>query len=369
MTASTIFNVLSDGTLARMSPGAPANEDQMQTLVARYPELIGDRDGPLLLIRREHPIPDNADASGRWSLDHLFVTREGVPVLVELKRASDTRLRREVVGQMLDYAANAVAYWKAGTIATAYATTCTAAGTDADTTLAAFLTDGDPGAFWEQVDANFQAGRVKLVFVADNIPRELARIVEFLNDQMKAEVRAVELKWYENSTGATTLVPRVIGETERAATQKGVTRAKLDSMDAQTWIEKNILPRGDDSVKGAEVFMAAVEELGGRIEVASTQGSIYGAFCSQNGTLFYPMHLGKDNRISVSFNWLLKRPGLIEEAARGVIYSSFNRAVGPLSTTNLKGYPAFPVSILAQPETREKFYNAAKELISAASVD
>jgi hypothetical protein len=29
---------------------------------------------------------------------------------VEVKRSTDTRLRREVVGQMLDYAANAVVY-------------------------------------------------------------------------------------------------------------------------------------------------------------------------------------------------------------------------------------------------------------------
>jgi len=95
MSANTIRNVHPDGSLARMTPGAPASEDLMQSLVARYPELIGDRDGPLLLIRREQPIADAADASGRWSLHHLFVTRNGVPVLVELKRAANARLRRE----------------------------------------------------------------------------------------------------------------------------------------------------------------------------------------------------------------------------------------------------------------------------------
>lgn len=82
----------------------------MQELVARYPQLIGDADGDLLLISREQPVSDGLDSSGRWSLDHLFVTRNAVPVLVELKRASDTRLRREIVGQLLDYAANGVAY-------------------------------------------------------------------------------------------------------------------------------------------------------------------------------------------------------------------------------------------------------------------
>src|SRR5207247_10764699 len=94
------------GALHRMAPSAPATEDHMQALVARYPELITDGDGDLLLIRREQPVSDSAEGGGRWSLDHLFVTREAVPVLVELKRAVDTRLRREVVGQILDYAAN-----------------------------------------------------------------------------------------------------------------------------------------------------------------------------------------------------------------------------------------------------------------------
>ena len=36
-----------------------------------------------------------------------------MPTLVEVKRSDDTRIRREVVGQMLDYAANGVVYWPA----------------------------------------------------------------------------------------------------------------------------------------------------------------------------------------------------------------------------------------------------------------
>src|SRR5688500_9528131 len=121
MAQGILYMVDESGALRRMAPSAPANEDQMQTLVAKYPELITDGDGDLLLIKREHPVGDSEDSSGRWSLDHLFVTREGVPVLVELKRAVDSRLWREVVGQMLDYAANSTAYWQAGQIAEAFA--------------------------------------------------------------------------------------------------------------------------------------------------------------------------------------------------------------------------------------------------------
>jgi hypothetical protein len=64
-----------------------------------------------LLITREAGIPDAEGGQARWFLDHLFIDQDAIPTLVEVKRSSDTRLRREVVGQMLDYAANVVAYW------------------------------------------------------------------------------------------------------------------------------------------------------------------------------------------------------------------------------------------------------------------
>ena len=44
---------------------------------------------------------------------------------------------------------------------------------------------------WAGVGENLRAGRVRMVFVSDEIPRELRRVVEFLNGQMNpAEVIA-----------------------------------------------------------------------------------------------------------------------------------------------------------------------------------
>jgi hypothetical protein len=59
-----------------------------------------------------------------------------------------------------------------------------------------------------------------MVFVADVIPPELRRIVEFLNGQMDpAEVLALEVKQYVGS-GLRSLVPRVLGRTEQAQQKK-----------------------------------------------------------------------------------------------------------------------------------------------------
>src|ERR1035437_9301651 len=91
-----------------------AKEDFLQELVEKYPDLLaGDQMDSTesrrwLLVARELGVPDDEGAADRWSLDHLFLDQDGIPTLVEVKRSSDTRIRREVVGQMLDYAANAV---------------------------------------------------------------------------------------------------------------------------------------------------------------------------------------------------------------------------------------------------------------------
>ena len=79
-------------------------EDVLQALIAEHPEVLAgdeaDVSSSWLLVKRETPVQS-------LSLDHLFLDREGVPTLVEVKRSSNTQLRREVVAQMLDYAANA----------------------------------------------------------------------------------------------------------------------------------------------------------------------------------------------------------------------------------------------------------------------
>jgi hypothetical protein len=355
-----------DGALRRMSPSAPANEDEMQALVASYPELITDGDGDLLLIKREQPIADSEDSGGRWSLDHLFVTREGVPVLVELKRAVDTRLRREVVGQMLDYAANATVYWQGGRVAEAFSATATKAGANPDQILAEFVGEGDPEEFWRQVDSNMKAGRVKLVFVADSIPRELARIVEFLNDQMRADVRAVELRWFSDDAGATTLSPRIIGETERAAASKAAARG-LTPTDRSTWIADHLAPFGEEQVEATETFIRIIEEAGGKVDVASTQGSMYAEFPGADGKPLYPFNLWRQKaggQLSISLGYLAPRAAFADEAVRQRLYDRAMAIFGPLSTRTLNGFPGVPVTRLNDASVAEGLGELVREILA-----
>src|SRR5690606_29599055 len=81
------------------------SEDVLQRALADFPAVLaggatsGDGERRLLLVRREKGIPTTDLGGSTFSVDHLFVDPDGVPVVVEVKRSSDTRIRREVVGQ------------------------------------------------------------------------------------------------------------------------------------------------------------------------------------------------------------------------------------------------------------------------------
>ncbi|HMD96251.1 MAG TPA: hypothetical protein VKM93_02820 [Terriglobia bacterium] len=225
--AGGIYLIQEGGKLVEMAEQPYDSEALLQSLIEKYPALLaGDQiDNKILrhwlLVSREASIPSAEDGSGRWAVDHLFLDQDAVPTLIEVKRSTDTRVRREVVGQMLDYAANAVVYWPIEALQEKFEATCQKQDRDSEDTLIEFLGgDGEPDGFWTKVKTNLQAGKIRLIFVADEIPQELKRIVEFLNQQMDpAEVLAVEIRQYSGE-GLKTLVPRVIGQTAEASTRK-----------------------------------------------------------------------------------------------------------------------------------------------------
>jgi hypothetical protein len=227
----SIFLMGNDGKVIEAPSKAFVAEVDLQEILADnlhlLPGALINPDEPRRweLIQREAGIPDRDGGSAWWALDHLAVDQDAVPTFIEVKRASDTRARREVVAQMLDYAANGSLFWTADQLRGWFE------GDDVEGAahrLGALLgTSGgeDPGevatAFWDTVQTNLREGHVRLVFVADQIPASLKRLVEFMNEQMpRVEVLAVEIRQYAATGGQTALVPRLIGDTARAQATK-----------------------------------------------------------------------------------------------------------------------------------------------------
>ncbi len=150
-------------------------EADLQRLLAEHPALLAGEQmnsgtpRRWLLLGRESAM--TCEDAAPWYVDHLFVDQEGVPTLVEVKRSSDARIRREVVGQMLDYAAAATERWSMEELRARFRQL-----PDADARLAEFLgPDGDEELFWKTIETNLQARRIRMVFVADRIRRNCGR--------------------------------------------------------------------------------------------------------------------------------------------------------------------------------------------------
>ena len=272
-----IYTRDSDGELTALEEERFTDEDALQRLIAEHPELLdGEQIRPgdprrWILVTREQGVPDTVGSTARWSLDHLLIDQDGVPTLVEVKRGANPEVRRTVVGQMLDYAAHAPQTWTIDELRRTFERSVDEPDEELRKLL---LTDGelDSDAFWEGVSTNLAAKRLRLLFVADAIPDELAHVVEFLNEQMpNIEVLAVEIKQFR-SFSMQTLVPRVIGRTVgvsgSAVSRSSSSRRKLDR---DTLLDE----LSDDDVRAAALRLLDVaEECGARLSWGSASVTI-----------------------------------------------------------------------------------------------
>ena len=333
--------------LVAMKPAAPPDEATLEKLIARHPEIVAEEEGELLLVRRQKGVPDTKGGFNRWALDLLFVTRDAIPVLIEVKQAANSELRRQVVGQLLDYAANGTAHWPPGEIQRAFEANCDALEEESEAVLETFLDGRNKDDFWQRVDQNLVAGRVRLVVAADAIPSELARIVEFLNDQMRADVRAVELGWFESTDGRKALVPRIIGVTERTRAAK---RAGKPPISPEQWITEHY---GDapDTASGIRWHLRIAEDLGLESGVTGKHEAIWSGHGDR-----YPFQVYRRNH-GIALN--LKG----NEGLRDALVA----AVGALDADN-KEWPRFHAQRLNDPGVRDRYRGFVKTFIEQVGI-
>ncbi|MFT3971151.1 MAG: hypothetical protein QM695_12970 [Micropruina sp.] len=126
----------------------------LRELALQHPELATATGGPAgwLLVWDAQIAPQIIRSPARFSLDYLFVDADAVPILVVVTRSTDTRVRREAIGRVLDLAANGAPGWSASQLRTAL----TATHGNAGRTLAAWRrgTTPDLDDFFARVEDN-----------------------------------------------------------------------------------------------------------------------------------------------------------------------------------------------------------------------
>ena len=364
-----IFHLNQDGTLDELKETIYDSEELLQRLLFDYPKLLsGDqinsnRPRNWILVSRELGVPDTENASNRWYLDHLFLDQDAIPTLVEVKRSADTRIRREVIGQMLDYAANAVVYWKVEEIIARFETTCQLKNLDAFTEIQNLVgLDESLDEFWNRVDTNLKAGKIRLVLVADAIPNEMKRIIEFLNGQMNpAEIIGIEIKQFVGKNSKT-LVPKVVGQTSIAQSIKSVKTLTKTKRDKESYFKEMLELCGSERARIANQIFDWVERKCYAIDFG-TAAYGWGCFIPWTPEKFgnkklsiMPFAIWVKGSVEIYFQHYKNRPPFDEMEHKTELMKRLNQIEGVnITESALNRRPSFDILLLAKKESYNQF--------------
>lgn len=354
------------GTYVAMTEQAYDAESILQKLIAGHPEMLaGDASdqGRLLLVRREAGVSDAEEGGARWSLDHLYLDSEGVPTLVEVKRSSDTRGRREVVAQMLDYAANAKTSFNVEQLEAWLAENAAREDTSVQDVLREAFGVDDPERFWDSVRTNIAAERLRLIFVSDAIAPELRRIIEFLNGQMtRTEVLAIEVKQYVDEHGDhQTIVPRVIGDTETAKQTKSRPRrrGRID----RTQLLTSIRDISADAAIGAEALLDWAEHHP-HLEVRWTRAADIAL-----PDTYALMRISESAKVSLELKtvWTVD-PTWDDDDRLQDLRRRLETIEGVHFPPGHRSWPRTPLAPLADPDKRRRFLEIIDEVVAGLAL-
>ncbi|MHB9833319.1 hypothetical protein Q8F57_000625 [Paraburkholderia terrae] len=144
-----------------------------------------------------------------------MVTPSGLPVLVECKLWRNPEARREVVGQILDYAKE-LTRWSSSDLQREVRNRLKRSG---DPILEMVLTvapDTDEIQFNDALTANLRRGRFLLLIVGDGIREGVEAISDYLQTHagLHFTLGLVEMRMFSTPDGSRLIVPRVLARTK-----------------------------------------------------------------------------------------------------------------------------------------------------------
>lgn len=198
---------------------AKFDENYLQELLASNPDIlpanaIRDDIGDLLCIGREVGVPSG-------SIDNLYLTTSGYPVIVETKLWRNPQARREVLSQALDYVKDIVSedfdwfecQWKR----------FRASRKKEDDSLVAAVSrlcdeEIDESFYVDRVNRALAQGDVIVLIVGDGIETRLKDLVAHLckdSSHLRYSIGLIELACYElNKAGELVVIPRIVNSIE-----------------------------------------------------------------------------------------------------------------------------------------------------------
>lgn len=197
---------------------ASYDEKWLQELLFRHPELIlldgiETSSGGVVPLCRELPIPR---PGGNVFLDVLGVTRTGRLVLIECKLWRNPQARREVIAQIVEYAA-LLRSWSFGDLTARLKQKL--GSTHANPIFAQaekHWPDLDEADFVDGITNSLAHGDFALIIAGDGIRSDLHAVASHLNGQRAglAKLSLLEIQLWSSGSGQTLIIPTIPLRTE-----------------------------------------------------------------------------------------------------------------------------------------------------------
>ncbi|NYT40577.1 hypothetical protein HZY97_07400 [Sphingomonas sp. R-74633] len=165
-------------------------------------------------------------------IDNFMVTASGLPVLVECKLWRNPEGRREVVGQILDYAKE-LSRWSASDLQREVSRRVEREGNPILALLREADYDVDEITFNDALTHNLRRGRFLLLIVGDGIREGVEAIAEYLQAHagLHFSFGLIEMPIYLTEDGARLVLPRVLARTQL------ITRTVVATPDGQAVLD------------------------------------------------------------------------------------------------------------------------------------
>lgn len=234
-------------------------EGVLQDYLEQFPELlplheIEDEPPRMIAIGREVPVPSGA-------IDLLFLDTSGRLTIVETKLVKNPEIRREVIGQIIEYA-SFVCQWGSDQIerqANDYLRLKGRGETDLYQALAAQGRDSgvslDHDAFRPKLEENLHRGNVRLVIAVDELVEPLRATVSFLNSFSTFDLLVLQLREFNLDSARRVFIPSLFGYSRPSPTVA----------ERRTWTWEEFFADAEERRSPDEVkVIRALHDLAGR---------------------------------------------------------------------------------------------------------
>ena len=232
--------IIEDGKATALNEAKFSEEGKLQDYLEEYPALIPlsevvEGASDLICIGREV-------GAGMGAIDLLFIDKDGLLTIVETTLRKNREARRDVVGQIMEYASY-VTQWAVEDvlkIADDYFTKSVKVPlqfkgkTLLQNLMETYKEDFVEDDFRVNVVQNFKNGRIRLIVAVDELIEPLRALVTFLNTHSNFDLLLLQVSSFEESPQKQALIPLLFGYTQKT----GATTRKSQKINEEIFLAR-----------------------------------------------------------------------------------------------------------------------------------